>query len=174
MPAPWSRRHCYAPLQGFRCALQLPPTRHVQHTMRRSQRHRRLSAMATDEKEASGIEENEPKSRWSFTFPSAYTILFAILLIVTALTWIIPAGRYRLDAEGKPVPGTYHQVPRNPQQIVPDTLLAPIDGMYGLQDLATGHISVDNAGVLYGSINIALFVLVIGGFLGITMKTGAI
>jgi uncharacterized ion transporter superfamily protein YfcC len=128
----------------------------------------------TEAKTAASVAESAPKPKWSFTFPSAYTILFVILIIVTALTWIIPAGLYQLDAEGKPVPGTYHTVPRNPQRFFQDTLLAPIDGMYGLKDLATGHISVDNVGVLYGSINIALFVLVIGGFLGITMKTGAI
>jgi uncharacterized ion transporter superfamily protein YfcC len=45
--------------------------------------------------------------------------------------------------------------------------------MYGLQDEA-GSISVYNAGELYGAIDVALFVLVIGGFLAITMATGAI
>jgi uncharacterized ion transporter superfamily protein YfcC len=134
--------------------------------------------MATEEKTGSspaeGVPPSAPKSRWSFTFPSAYTILFAILIIVTALTWIIPAGVFERDAEGQPIPGTYHSVPRNAQRFFPDAVLAPVDGMYGLQNPTTGHISVDNEGVLYGSINIALFVLVIGGFLGITMKTGAI
>jgi len=134
--------------------------------------------MATEEKTGSSPAEDAPgsapKSRWSFTFPSAYTILFAILIIVTALTWIIPAGVFERDAEGQPIPGTYHSVPRNAQRFIPDAILAPVDGMYGLQNPTTGHISVDNEGVLYGSINIALFVLVIGGFLGITMKTGAI
>src|SRR5690348_12580009 len=109
----------------------------------------------------------------TFTFPSAYTILFAIMVVVTFLTWIIPAGQYD-QKDGQPIPNTYHQVPKNPQHFFPNTLLAPIDGMYGLKDPATGQVSTFNAGTLYGSIDVALFVLVIGGFLGITMKTGAI
>jgi uncharacterized ion transporter superfamily protein YfcC len=51
--------------------------------------------------------------------------------------------------------------------------MAPINGMYGLQD-ASGNISIYNDGGLYGAIDVALFILLIGGFLGVTMKTGAI
>jgi uncharacterized ion transporter superfamily protein YfcC len=108
-----------------------------------------------------------------FTFPSAYTILFLLVIVVTILTWVIPAGSYDYK-DGKPVPGTYHHVSANPQRVFRDALQAPINGMYGIQDLATGQVGPDNAGILYGSINVALFILVIGGFLGITMKTGTI
>ena len=52
-------------------------------------------------------------------------------------------------------------------------MLAPISGTYGIQG-ADGYVSPYNSGTLYGAINVALFVLVIGGFLGLTMKTGAI
>jgi uncharacterized ion transporter superfamily protein YfcC len=120
-----------------------------------------------------GATAASPKPKRTFTFPSAYTILFAIMIVVTFLTWIIPAGQYDYK-DGQPVPNTYHQVPKNPQHFFPNTLLAPIDGMYGLKDHATGQVSTFNAGTLYGSIDVALFVLVIGGFLGITMKTGAV
>lgn len=115
-----------------------------------------------------------PKPKRTFTFPSAYTILFSIMVVVTGLTWIIPAGQYNLDADGKPIPDTYHLVTKNPQRFFHDTLLAPINGMYGLQDLTTGQVSTTVTGALYGSIDVALFVIVIGGFLGITMKTGAV
>jgi uncharacterized ion transporter superfamily protein YfcC len=108
-----------------------------------------------------------------FTFPSAYTILFLLLIVMAVLTWIIPAGRYDLNADGAPIPGTYHNVPQNPQKIFSGTLLAPITGTYGIQS-ADGDVSPYNTGTLYGAINVALFVLVIGGFLGLTMKTGAI
>ena len=37
-----------------------------------------------------------------------------------------------------------------------------------------GSVSVYNWGGLYGAIDVALFVLIIGGFLGMTMATGAI
>ncbi len=51
--------------------------------------------------------------------------------------------------------------------------MAPINGMYGIEG-ADGSVSVWNSGELFGAIDVALFILVIGGFLGVTMKTGAI
>jgi uncharacterized ion transporter superfamily protein YfcC len=120
---------------------------------------------------ATGADE-APRKR-GFKLPSAYTILFILIVIVAVLTWIIPAGAYQLDADGAPVPGTYHRVEQNPARIVVDSLLAPINGMYGIEN-AEGNISVYNSGELFGAIDVALFILVIGGFLGVTMQTGAI
>jgi uncharacterized ion transporter superfamily protein YfcC len=123
----------------------------------------------TASKSAAGPESESRK----FTFPTAYTILFLLLIVMAVLTWIIPAGQYQLNADGAPIPGTYHTVPQNPQTILGGTLLAPITGTYGIQ-AEDGTVSPYNSGTLYGAINVALFVLVIGGFLGLTMKTGAI
>ena len=61
-----------------------------------------------------------------------------------------------------------------PQRIVVDSLNAPINGLYGIEDPATGNVGPFNSGELFGAIDVALFILVIGGFIGITMKTGAI
>ncbi|HEY7738230.1 MAG TPA: YfcC family protein [Candidatus Limnocylindria bacterium] len=108
-----------------------------------------------------------------FALPSAYTILFFLIVLVAIGTWVIPAGQYELDENGQPIPGTYQQVDQNPQRIIVDSLLAPINGLYGIEG-EDGSISVWNSGELFGAIDVALFVLVIGGFLGITMKTGAI
>lgn len=107
-----------------------------------------------------------------FKFPTAYTVLALLLVVVAVLTWIIPPGQFDRDAEGQPIPGTYHAVEPNQQGIF-DVLIAPINGMYGIQDEA-GQVSTYNDGGLYGAIDVAFFVLVIGGFLGITMRTGAI
>src|SRR4051794_31813105 len=115
---------------------------------------------------------DEPKPR--FTLPSAYTILFALIVITALATWIIPAGRYALDPEGSPIPGTYHEVESSPARIVVDSLKAPINGLYGVEDAETGTVDVWNSGELFGAIDVALFILVIGGFIGVTMKTGAI
>jgi uncharacterized ion transporter superfamily protein YfcC len=116
--------------------------------------------------------EPEPKSR--FTLPSAYTILFALIVVAAIATWVIPAGVYNLDpATGEPIPGTYHEIASSPAHILRDSLTAPINGLYGIED-ATGNINYYNSGSLFGAIDIALFILVIGGFLGVTMKTGAI
>ncbi len=99
-------------------------------------------------------------------FPTAFTILFALIVIVAALTWIIPAGEYQRafsEALGKdaPVPGTYTRVEPNPQGIGA-VLMAPIAGLY---DPATG---------MANAIDVAVFVLVIGGFLAVVTRTGAI
>ena len=114
-----------------------------------------------------------PSGGRGFALPSAYTILFLLIVIVALLTWIIPAGAYDTDPNGQPLPGTYHQVDPNPQRIIIDSLMAPINGLYGIE-AEDGSISVWNSGELFGAIDVALFILVIGGFLGVTMKTGAI
>jgi uncharacterized ion transporter superfamily protein YfcC len=99
-------------------------------------------------------------------FPSAYTILFLLIALVAAGTWVVPAGKYdRVEnvSLGKevPVPGTYQEVDANPQGIV-DVFLAPIAGFY------------DPDTYQAAAIDVALFVLIIGGFLGVVTKTGAI
>lgn len=67
-------------------------------------------------------------------FPSAYTILFGLIILVAGLSWIIPAGQYRMEMNPRleqevPVAGTYHTVASNPQGIT-DIFLAPIDGLW--------------------------------------------
>jgi uncharacterized ion transporter superfamily protein YfcC len=121
------------------------------------------------------VSENavEPGTKSRFALPSAYTILFALIVVAAIATWIIPAGTYDLNQDGEPVPGTYHEVEQKPSRILVDSLTAPINGMYGIED-ETGNISYYNSGTLFGAIDVALFILVIGGFLGVTMKTGAI
>jgi uncharacterized ion transporter superfamily protein YfcC len=99
-------------------------------------------------------------------FPTAYSILFALIIVMAALTWILPAGQYQRvanEALGKdaPVPGTY-QVVEASQQGVLDVLMAPITGFY---NQTTG---------MANAIDVSLFVLIIGGFLGVVNATGAI
>ena len=94
-------------------------------------------------------------------------------MLAAIATWVIPAGLYDLNAVGEPIPGTYHQVAGKPARILVDSLTAPINGLYGIED-AKGNINYYNSGTLFGAINIALFILVIGGFLGVTMRSGAI
>ena len=123
--------------------------------------------------EPAGAAAAEPEEKSRFRLPSAYTILFALIVLAAIATWVIPAGVYNLNALGEPVPGTYHEVASQPAHILRDSLTAPINGLYGIED-AKGNINYYNSGTLFGAIDIALFILVIGGFLGVTMKTGAI
>src|SRR3954454_17939928 len=94
-------------------------------------------AVATDVVDT-GIGGGEPadpgeptKSR--FTLPSAYTILFGLIVVVAIATWIIPAVRYALDPEGSQIPGSYQQVDPIPKRIVVDSLEALINGLYAIQ-----------------------------------------
>ena len=107
-----------------------------------------------------GIEEVQAR------FPTAYSILFGLIVAVAALTWILPSGKYdrqmneTLDKE-VPVPGTYHSVDANPQGIM-DVLLAPVGGFYNPTSYAAN------------AIDVSLFVLIIGGFLGVANASNAI
>jgi uncharacterized ion transporter superfamily protein YfcC len=119
------------------------------------------------------LPEAQVEKKRRFTLPSAYTILFALIVLAAIATWIIPAGTYDLNKKGEPVPGTYHEVDASPQRILVDSIKAPINGLFGIEN-KKGNINYYNSGTLFGAIDVALFILVIGGFLGITMKTGAI
>src|SRR3954465_6969329 len=113
------------------------------------------------------------KRKRSFTLPSAYTILFALIVLAAIATWVVPAGTYDLNKRGEPIPGSYHEVDAQPARIVVDSITAPLNGLFGIEN-KQGNINYYNSGTLFGAIDVALFILVIGGFLGITMKTGAI
>lgn len=90
-----------------------------------------------------------------FRMPTAYTILFLLLILVAAATWVIPAGAYqRAGAEETPVAGTYQEAEQQPQG-PGDVILASFQGFYD-------------------AVDVALFILMVGGFLGVVMKTGAI
>ncbi len=133
-------------------------------------------------------------------FPTAHTVLLIIAALVAVLTWIIPSGKYEqleyqktsktegiflhhsqngtielpaqqatLDQLGlaiqlekftslaikKPVgiPGSYYPIEENPQGVVA-FIQSPIKGMMG-------------------AIDVILFVLIIGGFIGLINYTGA-
>lgn len=92
--------------------------------------------------------ENQTKPKHKFHMPSAFTILFMLIVLIAILTWIVPAGEYKVDSAGNMISGTYHTVAAHPQGIW-DVFMAPVIGMIG--NKATT-----------GAIDIALFILVIG------------
>ncbi len=111
------------------------------------------------------------KGFWKrFRFPSALTLLFFIIAATAILTWIIPSGQYELTEDGTPIAGTYTEVDKvttvidadsgettttDVRQGAWDVLKAPIDGF------------LDSADVI-------VFILVIGGFLAVATKSGAL
>ena len=104
--------------------------------------------------------------RPGFRFPSAFTILFGLIVLIAALTWIIPAGQYARvasEALGADVPlaGSYARTDANPQGFF-DVILAPVAGFY------------DPVANTANAIDVSLFVLIIGGFIGVVTASGAI
>jgi uncharacterized ion transporter superfamily protein YfcC len=152
-----------------------------------------------------------------FRFPTAFTVLFLVLLLVWIASFFVPAGTYKTDANGSPVPGTYHKLPScsapvatSPDLDAPsptesgqapaDAAAAPgatygesglpcVDtaftfrfkqlwdsapnGLYGVEN-GKGFVGPWEEGFLYGSAAIFLFVLAVGAFITVTMKTEAI
>lgn len=101
-----------------------------------------------------------------FKFPTAYTILFLLTILMAGLTWIIPAGQYDMVRNPElgrdvPVAGTFHNIESNRQGPI-DILMAPIDGFY---DHRTNQAN---------AVDVAVFVLIIGAFIGVANKSGAI
>lgn len=101
----------------------------------------------------------EEKKR-GFRIPSSYTVLFIIIAIMAVLTWFIPAGAYETAKDGGVISGTYKTVASNPQGFF-DILMAPVRGMLGVEGTD-------------GAIQVSFFILMVGGFLGVVNKTGAL
>lgn len=98
------------------------------------------------------------KKKIKFKTPDTFTVCFLLLFIVAILTWIIPGGAYEyVDPTAdklQPIAGTYEPAESHPQGLFA-ILQSPIQGFYD-------------------SVDIILYTLVIGGFMTIVLKTGAI
>ena len=85
--------------------------------------------------------------------PTAYTILFLLIILVALCTWLVPAGAYQYVNE-TPVAGTYHTVAQSPQ--------------------GAGAVLKGAFAGFYDAVDVCVFILMVGGFLGVVMKTGAV
>lgn len=85
--------------------------------------------------------------------PTAYTILFLLIILVAIATWLVPAGAYDY-VDDVPVAGTYHAAEASPQG-VGAVLKAAFSGFYD-------------------AVDVCVFILMVGGFLSVVMKTGAV
>jgi uncharacterized ion transporter superfamily protein YfcC len=168
----------------------------------------------TETPERADTGEKPPRK---FKFPTAFSVLGAVLLLVWIASFFVPAGVYKKDASGAPMPGTYHELPScsAPAAQAPalevgsptesgtapsDAAAAPgatvkeagqpcVDteftfrfkqlwdatpnGLYGVEN-SQGFVGPWEEGFLYGSAAIFLFVLAVGAFITVTMKTQAI
>ena len=85
--------------------------------------------------------------------PTAYTILFLLIILVALCTWLVPAGAYQYVNEA-PVAGTYHAVAQSPQ--------------------GAGAVLKAAFAGFYDAVDVCVFILMVGGFLGVVMRTGAV
>ena len=135
--------------------------------------------------------------RKNFEFPTAYTVLFLILILVTVLTHVIPAGKYNrlsyqestnefvvetygngninLEATQKNLDKLEIKIDVNKfidgttkkPMAIPNTYVKLDGKAQGLKELIIAPISG-----IAESIDIIIFVLILGGIVGIVNKTG--
>ena len=79
----------------------------------------------------------EPEKKGS-KFPTAFTVLFFVLVVVWALSFIVRPGSYDYVDCGDgavPVPGSYHEVDVDATLYdkLYDLWMAPVNGLYGIQ-----------------------------------------
>ena len=110
-------------------------------------------------------------------FPSAFTVLFAVTIAVWLLAFVVPTGQYSTDPDtGRPIPGSYEEVDvgLSFNDRLYQLFMAPVNGLYGIESAETGFIGPYESGELFGAAGVFLFVLAIGVFITMTMRTGAI
>lgn len=102
--------------------------------------------------------KNKNKKKKKFEMPNSYVIIMMVTVFVAILSWVLPGGAYNyVDPNAsvlQPIPGTFHAVASKPQGIF-NIIMAPINGFMQ-------------------SVDIILYCLVIGGYLALIVKTGAL
>ena len=129
------------------------------------------------ELETEPVEKPPTAESQKWRFPSAFTVLFGVTVVVWLLAFVVPTGLYELDPEtGSPLPGTYTSA--DPGLSFTDRLyelfLAPVNGLFGIESSDTGFIGPYESGELFGAAGVFLFVLAIGIFITMTLESGAI
>jgi uncharacterized ion transporter superfamily protein YfcC len=147
-----------------------------------------------------------------FKFPTAFTVLFFVLLLVWGLTFVIKPGAYAYVScngdSARPIPGSFQQtqVDRTFVERLYDLWLSPVNGLYGIRtpsepitkpkgdvlsegkaicEAEGGNVTTTivtpqgdtgpyNSGDMAGAVQVFLFVLAIGAFIGVTIRSGAL
>ena len=94
-------------------------------------------AVTTDTQ--ASAEDTTDKPKRGFKFPTAFTVLFFVLVLIWILTFIIPPGSYSyVSCDGgtpKPIPGTFGavKVDLSFQARLYDLWISPVNGLYGIR-----------------------------------------
>ena len=117
--------------------------------------------------------DDEPKKS---KFPTPLGLLIMIAVGVWLLALILPSGQFEIDDSGRPIPGSFQEIdsPLTFGESVSDLVLSPVNGFYGIQDPETGQVGPFNSGILFGSAQVIVFILMIGGFMTVVFRTGAL
>ncbi len=117
--------------------------------------------------------ESQTPSEGSFKFPGAVTMLAIVTLLVWAAVFFIPAGEYRSDVDGSPIPGTFELIasPLSPSERFEQLILAPVNGVYGLRSSETERVDTEIVGRIFGQIGVIVFIMSIGAFISVSFAT---
>lgn len=138
-----------------------------------------------------------PKKR-RFSFPCAFTILFALTVLAVIATWIVPAGSYaKLEfnketqqlvvtppsGETQNLPATQEELDKldvkiNIEQFTSGAISKPISipDTYERKEANPAGISDITVGMVTGtihSVEVIVFILVLGGLIGVVKRTGS-
>ncbi len=100
---------------------------------------------------------NKVKKKLKFRVPNTYLLIFSLLVLIAALTWIIPGGQYQravVDGRDVVVQNSFKYIKSNPQGLFA-IFIAPLKGFV-------------EAAIIIG------FVLIVGGAFNVLAKTDAI
>lgn len=95
--------------------------------------------------------------KFKLKVPNTYILIFSLLVLIAAMTWIIPGGKYErttLNGREVVVQNSFHFVDSNPQGII-ELFISPLKGFV-------------EAALIIG------FVLIVGGAFNVLAKTDAI
>lgn len=95
--------------------------------------------------------------KFKLKIPNTYILIFSLLVLIAAMTWIIPGGKYErttLNGREVVVQNSFHFVDSNPQGII-ELFISPLKGFV-------------EAALIIG------FVLIVGGAFNVLAKTDAI
>ncbi|MBN8507754.1 MAG: YfcC family protein [Burkholderiales bacterium] len=125
---------------------------------------------------ASDVEAEAKPPRSQSRFPGAVATLAIATLLVWVAALFVPSGRYQVDADGSPIPGTYERTP-SPLSLadtVRQLVLSPVNGVYGLRNPESGFIDTETLGRMAGQIGVITFIMAIGAFISVSFATKAL
>ncbi len=135
-----------------------------------------------------GAVAEKTAKRKKFRSPSAFSVLFIIIVAIAGLTWLIPSGSYSRDESGALESGTYVETNKTLKVVeeVKDrkTEISVADAEARGYSAKAGD-SVDLRQSFWDiflspikgmkeRLDVIVFVMILGGFLGVVMKTGAL